>query len=531
MPKLVAIGDSLTQGVMNGAISRTKLSYPALIAEAMGLTVRSPGDGEAGAQHEFWVPKFHGNGLPLNIEALLRAVGPDFNNNIGTAEWDHRIASILGFIEKTETSYNSGAADHEGPYHNLAVSGFKVSDSFTVNYEYCQTRINNENGEDDRFSKFRTLAGILKHSPPEFIGGFANIVAGLSNIFIRDSLSEARGFSRTLLGLFLDALSDAFEGSSSSKYRIAQHVLKPNQDSESDTCTQIGNLRYFTRDDPIENLILFLGANDCLGTVRDLEINEDNLTSTDAFSEHYESMVNLISKAISSDTQVFVGTVPHVTIPPITQGIGTRIEINGSRYFSYYVPFSASGDSEFPSAQTQYLTGEQAKEIDDRIDEFNGSIRQVIEQVPNRKNWHVVDICDLLDTLAVKRAEAEEDPGRPIRDFLPCDHDLLGLAPIPNVLRFKTDERNKRTEGGLFSLDCFHPTTIGYGLIAEKFACAMKGAGVRHIDPDKLDWNLDWEEIMRQDTLIQQPPELWDDTVKFAEKHIHLTHLIHRLLT
>ena len=42
MPKLVAIGDSLTQGVMSGALLKTRQSYPALIAEAMGLTVWRP---------------------------------------------------------------------------------------------------------------------------------------------------------------------------------------------------------------------------------------------------------------------------------------------------------------------------------------------------------------------------------------------------------------------------------------------------------------------------------------------------------
>ena len=66
MPKLVAIGDSLTQGVQSGAIYKTELSFPALIAEAMGLRVPS----------DFRVPRFPGSGLPLNIEALLRSMRP-----------------------------------------------------------------------------------------------------------------------------------------------------------------------------------------------------------------------------------------------------------------------------------------------------------------------------------------------------------------------------------------------------------------------------------------------------------------------
>ena len=65
MPKLVAIGDSLTQGVQNGAIYNTHLSYPALIAEVMGLKV--PDD--------FRVPRFPGEGIPLNLEWLLMEEG------------------------------------------------------------------------------------------------------------------------------------------------------------------------------------------------------------------------------------------------------------------------------------------------------------------------------------------------------------------------------------------------------------------------------------------------------------------------
>ena len=58
MPKLVAIGDSLTQGVQSGAIFNTQLSFPALIADAMGLNV----------SNEFRGPRFPGSGLPFNIE-------------------------------------------------------------------------------------------------------------------------------------------------------------------------------------------------------------------------------------------------------------------------------------------------------------------------------------------------------------------------------------------------------------------------------------------------------------------------------
>lgn len=87
MPKLVAIGDSLTQGVQNGAIYNTHLSYPALIAEAMGLTVRKLGpEDSSDCPNEFRVPEFPESGLPLNIEQLLRTAHCEIGDDIDSLE-------------------------------------------------------------------------------------------------------------------------------------------------------------------------------------------------------------------------------------------------------------------------------------------------------------------------------------------------------------------------------------------------------------------------------------------------------------
>ena len=56
--RLVALGDSMTQGFMSGAIFATDLSYPALIAREMGLD-----------PSQFRVPAFAAlGGLPVNLE-------------------------------------------------------------------------------------------------------------------------------------------------------------------------------------------------------------------------------------------------------------------------------------------------------------------------------------------------------------------------------------------------------------------------------------------------------------------------------
>ena len=149
-------------------------------------------------------------------------------------------------------------------------------------------------------------------------------------------------------------------------YRIAQCVLNPKQLLVRKWWTQIDNLKHLNKNEGgVKNLILFLGANDCLGTVRDLkvkdmkceegDVSDDpeqrranyNLTSTEVFEADYKKMVQQISKAISEDTKVFVGTVPHVTIPPITQAISGQqdFECDQRNYFTYYGPFFVNEDN------------------------------------------------------------------------------------------------------------------------------------------------------------------------------------------
>ena len=483
MAKLVAIGDSITQGVMSGAISRTELSYPALIAKAMGLTVRKPGDEKKNSDNEFWVPYFPGSGIPINIEKLLQTMECKLGSDI---EWTEMIKGgtfIHQFVNELERLYEEGtksdSACETRVYHNLAVTGFRVFDSFRVHTHYCSKHIESK----DNFLQ-------LPSAPT---------------------------------------------------YRIAQRVLNPGKVSHRNCWTQIDNLRYLNEckeKGPIENLILFLGANDCLQTVTTLkmkdmedetgEVSVDpeerrekyNLTSTDAFEADYRRMVRQISDVISLDTKVFVGTVPHVTIPPVTRGISEKKDSDSSlKYYPLYGPFFA--DPTKASLLEKSLTRDEVKLIDKRVGDFNETIRKVIEEVPDKGKWHIVDICGMLDALAVKRQDMMDDPGKPLQKFLKkrdmSNHRLLSddLKPTPSVLRFGACD-NRRTTGGLFSLDCIHPTTIGYGLIAEEFLRVMNTFCVKGVESNK-NLCLDWGCIIEQDTLIQDPPKLWDDFIKIAE--------------
>ena len=529
MAKLVAIGDSLTQGVMSGAISRPEFSYPALIAKAMGLEVWMPDDEneEPNHQNSFRVPYFPGSGLPLNFEELLRAIGPDFDDSINGKELTRRLPSILKFINETEDSHNLENLRYDGVYHNLAVLSFQVFHSFTVNSACYDEQIRNSQ-DNQLFERIiRELAGSI-------IFKWSNVWRKRPSIFLHHFLNR-----------YLDSFS-IDDGPSKTMYRVARHVLNPNQNSDRERWTQICNLKHIVDQEGVENLILFLGANDCLGTVRDLEIKdmtendvsddlEDrrryNLTSEDVFRRDYETMVRQISEIISEDTKVFVGTIPYVTIPPITQASNKRDCIhNGRQYFTRYAPFFVDRKD----TSSRCLTGKNARDIDDRIDKFNEIIKDIIQTVPKKgkRNWHPVEIGCLLNKLAIRRASDNpcDDPDKPLTDLLPCDHALLAdnLDPVPNVLRLQT-ENNERTNGGIFSLDCFHPTTIGQGLIAKEFVSEMKVAGVSHVDPKKSDWELDWEMIIKNDTLLEDPPELWDEAVNKAEDHSGIASLIYRI--
>lgn len=495
MPRLVAIGDSLTQGVQSGAIYKTESSFPALIAEAMGLRV----------PRDFRVPGFPWSGLPLNIEALLRSMRRKLGSSINPLEWIFELPSLIAdFIDDVEDLYERGAgsrpAAYGGIYHNLAVAGFQVYHSYTVTSEICNQQIEENEG------------------------------------LIEDDLLKIP---------------------SASMYRIARRVLNPKQlNDERQSWTQIDNLRHLnTPGDPVENLILSLGANDCLGTVRDLEVRDMpelsempkdrdtyelmewrgayNLTSETVFEDDYRKMVRQISEAICDETNVFVGNVPHVTIPPITQAISGEDDCkhNERQYYTYYGTFFANPDNF--TTRNRHLTGSEVRCIDDRIDRFNRIIDDIVreQRVTYGKNWHVVDLCGLLDRLAFKRNMNVHFPQIPLRQYFTEEgdpnHPLLdeNLRPTPNVLRFETVD-NQRMGGGLFSLDCFHPTTIGYGLIAEVFLREMEDAEA--IDTESV--QLNWKNIIERDGLIRNPPVLWDDIIAAAEAHPRLADLLYRVL-
>lgn len=451
--KLVAIGDSLTQGFASGAIYNTDLSYPAIIADCMGLDVSM-----------FRRPNFRGSGgLPCNIEWVARRLEEKFGPNISMFEWLRAIPSIQDTLDDIEDYWERGrgtAAEKHVLYHNAAVWGFEVGDAFRITPAMCRMRF-----------------------------------AGTKDEFLAIP-SEARA-------------------------RTAYRVLNPSRDAKYDKMTQLGVINGIKEaEGGIDNLIVFLGANNCLATVLELRVAEAPINEQpEAFSNYtlwhpahfekdYHELVKHLEKLEAKN--VFVATVPHVTIPPITRGIMShrgRLP-EGEKYFDYYTRFWIK-DKDFDPNGDPHLKKAEAQHIDECIDKYNACIK---DAVAAHANWHLVDICDVLDRLAVRR-----NHGRPTYT-LPDEISDLG------VRFFELDPgRTVKESSGLISLDGVHPTTCGYGIVAHEFMEVMKKADVVLAERMKP---INWSQLRKIDTLVSAPPYTLDDmfdALTTLEKFFHFS--------
>lgn len=467
--RMAVIGDSLSQGFMSGAISQTTRSYPAIIADSIGLSI----------PNDFSVPTFPGSGLPFNIEEFLRFVEIRLGVDIqGWRQWLWDFPALYSeFVDRLEDLYERGngstPAGFSGSYHNLSVWGFRVHDSFSINTDVCEFAIRESEG------------------------------------FIQD---------------------DFLQLPSAPMYRTAKRVLNPGQRENRNHMTQVDALKsLIEQEGGLDVLILFLGSNDCLGTVLSLEVNDMegtssgdvpknpierrarfNLTSDKQFGKDFKQLVKRLDEILPEETKVFVGTIPFVTIPPVTRGIGTM----EGRYFEYYARFFLT-DGPFSPSLHKHLRREQIIAIDKRIESFNKTISEQAED----NDWTVVPTGNLLSSLAVRRQHLEGSPNQALRDYFASkgvsDHPLLRLNPPPSILKLETDELGSRRSGGLFSLDCVHPSTIGYGLLAELFLESMQKEGIPNADPRRINW----ARIIQQDRLLQSCPKTWDDLQEVASSN------------
>jgi hypothetical protein len=470
MLKLFTVGDSISQGFMSGAAARTDLCYSTLLAKLFGIA-------------DYKYPDWPEGGLPVNIEELFRLLEKNYGTDINTLEWTLAFAATIPrFLDKVEAFYERDdyAADKPYPdktiqyFHNVAVRGFNVSDAWLIDGAYCQRKIKESGTKDDFYA-----------APNE------------------------------------------------SLVRTALKVLNPSLKKEHNKKSQLDWLDYHVQNGGIENVIVWLGANNALGTIVDLSINYSpgkgetatlsrdeilkygwNLWHPIDFAADYSILLDKIDAALAgTSTKVFLATIPMVTIAPLAKGVGETFEVKIPNddgkddivtYFKFYTYFPFDEAYAFKTGINLSFT--QALHVDNCIRDYNKTIKNLITERNNRQpgRYHLVDLADVLDKLAFKR-----NNGVPCYEFPPY---FSFKYPTPNTKYYHADMAGNLKQGGIFSLDGVHPTAIAHGLIAYEFLKVMHQANVPGANPD----GLDWEAIFASDRLYQEPikimHEVYDNT-------------------
>jgi hypothetical protein len=455
--RLVTIGDSLTHGFQSGAVFQTDVSYPAIIAW------------ELGCFDSFRYPTYHGHGgLPFNIELLLRDLEERYGPTLDGWEAPSALFRVRQFMDEVEDHWERGPGAAPPPVapinHNLAVFGWDLRDALSRTAETCRSRIK---------------------APKD----------NLLNQVVHDA------GDRAALRVYPTAPGMA----SLTLFQAAQRLGQ-----ETDATTS---------ESGIETLVIALGANNALPAVVDLRLEwsgdgYDDPDAKTAFTvwrpTHFASELRLVAEQVRriNARHVIWCTVPHVTVAPVARGVGAKVR-PGSRYFSHYTR-AWIDDGDFHLHLHPNLTAAQARAVDSAIDQYNDAIVDVVAGARrDGRDWYVLDVAGVLDRLAQRRyiedPQARPDWWRPYQ--LPPE--LQALTPVPDA-RFLTSDGGARVTGGLFSLDGVHPTTIGYGIVAQELINVMRRAGVEFRYPDGTPRPgpvaVDFGRLIRRDSLVTRPP-------------------------
>lgn len=467
--RLVTIGDSLTQGFQSGAIFNTSLSYPALIAHELSWT-------------DFRYPTYGGpgEGLPVNLEYLIRELEQRFGETLDWWEFAPGLVRVRELLDKIEDYWErqEGATlpDAKTPRnHNLAVYGWDLRNTLSRNADLC-------------------LDAIDAHPPTDdFINQIVENANERAALRVLNSARDARGRSLSPLR--------------------AAAALGMQGTLETGT------------GDGIETLIVMIGANNALGSILTFDVNwsdvgYDDMARNDQYTIwrpiHFQAEWNKVVAEIKNirARHVIISTVPHITIAPLARGVGSKVA-KGSRYYPYYT-FPWFDNKSFDPKKNPHITGQEARAIDSAIDQYNDTFVASVRQARQEgRNWHLFDLAGLLDRVAYRRY-LEDPAARPswwdaVGGEYQLPAALQALSPIPDS-RFFQSNKTGRFQGGLFALDGIHPTTIGYGIMAQELIKIMQQTGVVFYQPDGVtprteEVQIDFNALIQKDTLISNPPK------------------------
>jgi len=457
--RLVAIGDSLTHGFQSGAVFNTDISYAAIIAHELGWS-------------GFRYPRYQGlGGLPFNIELLLRELESRFGADISPWELPFALFAARGWMDRNEDYWERGpgavAPVVQAYNHALAVYGWDMRDALERTAETSQLAL--EAPKDD------LLKQIIENNSER------------AALRVYPLFETAR--TMTLFDV-AKALGD---------------------DHGSDV------------EGGIETLVIFLGSNNALKAVTDLKVvwsepDYRDLRAKNRYTvwqpAHFIAELEEVRERVAAikARNVIWCTVPHVTIAPVARGIGRKLR-PGSRYFPYYTrPWI--DEATFDPDRDPHITGPEARAVDYAIDMYNDAITEIVRNAraaSTPQRWFLLDIAGLLDRLASRRFITDANARPAWWTPYPLPPLVQVLEPTPDSRFLTSDGEGGRSTGGLFSLDGVHPTTIGYGFIAQEMINIMDRAGVRFLNAKgalrSSPVTLDFARLIRRDSLVRRPPQ------------------------
>lgn len=478
--RLVTIGDSITQGFMSAAIFRTDLSWPAVVAHELGLR---PG---VGFRHPIYEPPAGPGGLPLDLERLVRGLEQRVGERLDWYETLRALRYVRNRMDDIEDFWERGPgltlAPTTAPYHNLAVYGADLLDTLLLDADVIARRL-------AEATRDQLVMQVVEHD---------NDRAWRT---VLESCRAPDGAARTVLD-----------------------AARAMGEEGTDAGDGAG----------IETLVVLLGANHALGSVVSLDVRwtpddyldvtpRRRLESKEAHNAwqpaHFAAEWDLLVTALRRirARHVIVATVPQVTIAPVARGWRAKAT-RGSRYFPYYVrPWV--DDDDFDVDRDAHLTEQDARTIDSAIDAYNTTIVQSVREARQEgRDWYLFDLGALLDSMATKRYIEDPAARPPWWEPYQLPAELAAMSPVPST-RFFASGPTGRTEGGFFSLDGVHPTTIGYGVIAREVVRIMdRLAGVEFRTPLGVvrppgSVDVDFARVLASDTLNTRPPQMLSSTL------------------
>jgi len=456
-------------------------------------------------------PLWDKGGLPLNIEVVFRKLQKRLGSDIsGIFEWPIAINLINNYLDEIEDYYERGEGSLEKslskePFHNVSIRGFDVSNAWQVTPKISHEYVEKSNKKGDN-----------------------------------------------LFGMVDESL-----------LRTSYRVLASGSKNAKDNFTQLDWLDYHHQQQGVENTFLWLGANNALGTVIDLEIRQTsndgtkfksgpekvsfeerrnanwNLWHPEDFRVEYQHMLDKVVAILennpnNTDYKVFIGTIPLVTICPLIKAVGEASDRENIKVTSYKVDLNnpapmditellAGKDEDVSYAKyypyfvladnfdinTPHLNRNEVVHIDDCIRMYNRIIQELVAEANKKigaRRFYLVDLSTALSAMALKRNNY-----RPTYEF--PDY-FRYIHPMIDTRYYGTTRNGEVKAGGIFSLDGVHPTAVGQGLIAYEFLKVMAHAGSCS---GSVANNIDWKKVFEKDDLYSQPISLLGELYDNAE--------------